>query len=455
MFTEQTSILTPLGLTLTLLMGVLLLVLPRRWALFPIIVITCYITFGQKIVIAGLNFTMLRVLVLFACARLILRMEFHSFRWLRIDTAVVLWVLSSIASYTLLWRTSDAFVNRLGFAYDAIGLYFSFRLLIRDMEDVKRACRLVAIALLPLALCMSIERITGRNPFFVFGGVPEFTQIREGLPRCQGPFRHPILAGTFGAAWLSLFVGLWWQGKNNRMFAVVGIVSATLITLLSGSSGPVGTYLASILALCMWPMRGYLRQIRWAILVFVLALHLMMKAPVWFILTRMSLISGSTGWHRANLIDAAVRNFFDWWLIGTRDTSKWGVWGGDITNQYLGEGVTGGLITLLLFLGIIVLAFSTLGKAMQRAQIESRRSYLLLWAAGSALFAHVITFLGVSYFDQNVVNWYLLLAMVGCALSVYGRGRQTAPRQAAQLENTAQITFLNPHLSGPSQVERC
>ena len=36
----------------------------------------------------------------------------------------------------------------------------------------------------------------------------------------------------------------------------------------------------------------------------------------------------------------------------------------------------------------------------------------LTWAFGEALFAHAVTYISVTYFDQNFVNWYLLLAMI-------------------------------------------
>jgi hypothetical protein len=34
------------------------------------------------------------------------------------------------------------------------------------------------------------------------------------------------------------------------------------------------------------------------------------------------------------------------------------------------------------------------------------------WALGAALFAHAVTFISVSYFDQNVIIFYLLLASI-------------------------------------------
>jgi hypothetical protein len=427
------SVLNVWGVILTLLMGVLLLVLPRRFALLPIAFITCYMTFGQQFVVASLHFTMLRLLVLFGCARIALWMDFRSFKWQRFDTLMVLWVLSAMIIYVLFWKTAEAAINRLGFAYDAIGLYFMLRVLIRDIEDIKWTCRLFAVMLVPVAICMCIEKMTGRNLFHAFGGVPQFTTIRDGVLRCQGPFRHPILAGTFGAVWLPLFVGLWWQGKGNRFLALLGIVSSTIITLLAGSTGPLGTYLAGMVGIGMWCLRNHMRSVRWGIVVFLGALEILLTNHIWYIFADVSAwrlgFNGSTGWHRSFLIDATIRHFSEWWLLGTTtaNVARWGVWAGDITNQFISEAVDGGLITLLLFISVIVFAFSRLGRAMRAVRAESRRSELMLWAVGSALFAHVITFLGVSYFDQNIVNWYLVLAMVGTASTVNCRRAALTP----------------------------
>jgi hypothetical protein len=421
---QQVLLMSPLGLVFTLSLALLILFFPRRFVLLPIAIATCYMTFGQQVVVAGLHFTILRLLVLVGCCRIIFKREFSSSKWQRIDTFMLLWVLTGVTTYTLLWQTSAALVNRLGFSYDAIGLYFIFRVLIRNLPDIERVARTFALLLFPLALCMCIEKATGKNPFYVFGGVPEFTQIREGVLRCQGPFLHPILAGTFGAVWIPLCVGLLWQGNRNRFFAIIGIVSSTLITLLAGSSGPVATYFAGILACGMWPLRLHMRRVRWGVVGILIVLQIAMNNPIWFIFARVNLFSGSTGWHRSNLIDRTISNVLDWWLIGTKDTFKWGVWAGDITNQFILEGVRGGVVVLALFIYVIVLAFSGVGRAMKGKAGGSRRSKLLLWAVGATLFAHIISFLGISYFDQNVVNWYLCLSMAAAAVNVSRRRRE-------------------------------
>lgn len=431
---EQVAQMSLSGLIFTLVMAIAFLALPRRLALIPIALITCYVTFGQQIVVAGLHFTMLRLLVLVGGIRVLARRETRVFQWLKMDKILLVWVFSSVTTYTLLWQSADAFVNRLGLAYDSLGLYLVFRCLIRDLDDVRRIAKVFAFLLVPLAISMSAEKLSGRNPFYVLGGVPEYTAIREGTLRCQGPFLHPILAGTFGAIWLPLSAGLWSQGRGFRFGAILGIVSSTVITLLSGSSGPFGSYMAGWAGILMWTMRHKMRVVRWGIVLGLVALQAVMDAPIWFIFAHVNIMSGSTGWHRSFLIDRTVANFFDWWLIGTKDTIKWGVWAGDITNQFILEGVRGGLVTMILFTAIVVMGFSGIGLAMRAVRTQSMRDYRMVWAIGATLFAHVVTFFGVSYFDQNIVNWYLILAMIACAVTVYVVSKKPATTEEPNLD---------------------
>src|SRR5579872_4372659 len=134
--TDGTTFINPIGLGFTLLMGALMLALPRRYALAPVIILTCYMTMGERLMIANLNFTMIRILTLFGWMRLILRQEFIKLRLNAIDKALLWWTCSAIVLHTFLWQTWHEFINRLGLAYDAIGLYFLFRFLVRDRDDI-------------------------------------------------------------------------------------------------------------------------------------------------------------------------------------------------------------------------------------------------------------------------------------------------------------------------------
>ena len=92
--------------------------------------------------------------------------------------------------------------------------------------------------------------------------------------------------------------------------------------------------------------------------------------------------------------------------------ASWGIWAGDVTNQYLLMGVTGGIVTMLLFIAIIVIAFREVGR-LWRSHANHPFKLALSWALGVSLFVHCVMFIGVSYFGQIYLIWYLLLAMIG------------------------------------------
>jgi hypothetical protein len=110
------------------------------------------------------------------------------------------------------------------------------------------------------------------------------------------------------------------------------------------------------------------------------------------------------------LIDEAINHFFEWFLIGVQETGHWGYGLEDVTNQYVLEGVRGGILSLALFISIIVISFRDVGFLWRSARSKSLT--MLAWALGVCLFIHCMNFLAVSYFGQITVIWYMLLAMI-------------------------------------------
>ncbi len=417
--TDGTTFINGIGLAFTLLMCLLMLVLPRRYALVPVIILTCYMTMGERIMVGGANFTMIRILTLAGWIRIVVRGEMRRLKVNAIDWAMMVWMLSNVVMHTLLWQTGQEFINRLGHAYDAIGLYFLFRFLIRNLDEVARTVRILAVLIVPLAGLMLAEKLTGKNAFGIFGGVMEFTRIRDGALRCQGPFAHPILAGTFGATLVPLFIGMWYT-KRNRLLAIVAIISCLAITVTSASSGPALAAAAGIAGSLAWYRRQWLRKLRWCAVLGLTFLQIVMKAPVWYLMARVDVFGGSTGYHRAWLIDTAVNHFGEWWLFGIKNSGIWDPMLADVTNQYLVEGFDGGLLTMVLFITVIVLCFRAVGIAARRsARIEPLALRLGIWSLGASLFAHALGFLSISYFDQNEVMWYMLLSMISTATAPY------------------------------------
>lgn len=407
----------PLSLTFALVSGFLMLLLPRRAAMVPLLFAVVFIPLQQRIVIFTLDFFVLRILVLFGWIRVMMRGEFQGLVLNRIDKLMLLWALSSIVMYTILWRTPGAFINRLGISFDIIGVYFLTRFLVRDMNDIVWVIKTLAVVSIPVAAAMILERSTGRNLFSYLGGVPEYTIIRDGKLRSQGAFSHSITAGSFSASLLPLFWAARKLGKRRHALMYLGIATASLITISTSSSGPALAYIAGVIGIFLWHFRKRMRQIRWVFVLTLVGLHIVMNAPVWALMLRVKIFGASTAYHRYRLFDQFVNRFSEWAPYGVKSTASWGFWLFDVTNHFVRIAVDGGLITLVLFIAILTYCFKSVGKTLQSGHFSADNEKIA-WALGASLFVHVISFFGVSYFDQIRVILYLNLAMLGTLMAI-------------------------------------
>jgi hypothetical protein len=258
-----------------------------------------------------------------------------------------------------------------------------------------------------------VEQLTGRNIFHVFGGVSELSQVREGRIRSQASFSHPILAGTFAATLIPLFIAMWKRNSLSKRFAVIGILAALVMIYACASSGPIFSLLAGLCVVCMWPLAPHMRKIRWIILLMLGGLQLMMKSPIYSLIARVPMMSGSTGGYRYMLLDAFFRHFKDWALVGIPSTWYWGEGLVDVTNHYIRIAVDGGLFSLLLFLTAIGFEFRQLGIGLRvLREKKAEADWFFMWCLGAALFSHLVSFISVSYFDQVIVPYYMVLAMI-------------------------------------------
>lgn len=409
-YADQTT-LHPAALLAIIVLGVATLLVRRRYAIMPILIMACFMAPAQRLVLFSLDFNLVRVILLFGWTRVLLHGEHRGFRWHPLDYVLLTWVSAGTLTYTLLHGSTSALVNRLGTGYDAVGAYFLFRVILRQQTDIVLVCRTVALLAAPVMLVFLFERATGRNAFSFLGGVPEVTMVRHGKLRCQGPFPHAIMAGCFWISWLPLIAALWWHSARDRQYAAVGLISIAGIVVNTASSTPLAVAIAVTAGIMFFPQRHLMPTMRWTIAGVLFVLHLVMNQPVWHLVSRIDLVGGSTGYHRYNLINQAIERFDEWMFIGTKSTVHWG-WGlRDVTNQYVLEAVRGGAITLVLFIATIWLAFRSVSRLLCRSS-QNVFSTRLAWALGVMLFAHCFAFIAVSYFGQIMVIWYLSLAMI-------------------------------------------
>jgi hypothetical protein len=413
----------------TILAGFFLLILPRQWAAVPLLIGAAYMSMESSLDVGALHFTSIRILVAVGILRVIVRGERIAGGLNMLDRVLVAWAVWAVCSSCFHKDFSAALIYRLGLAFNVLGFYLLVRVFIQDADSLLRICKVIIIALLPIAFGMILEARTGKNLFSLFGGVPELSEIRGGKVRAQGPFDHAILAGTVGAVCLPMAVLFW---KSNRKLALLGLAATGLMVLTSRSSGPVMTAFFTVFGLVLWRYRTYMRLIRWCGILAILALAMVMNAPVYFILDRIDLTGSSTGWHRAALIQGAISHVDDWWLGGTDYTRDWTPEAGydenntDITNHYIRMAVWGGLPMLLLFVWSLVIAFGMVAKVLRTNRSVRGTDQFLMWTLGCVLFGHVAAMVSVSYFDQSVFYLYFVLAAIATA--------QTVPVPATEVE---------------------
>jgi len=413
------TVFNPVVALVVIVAGALMLFLPRKKVIIPFLLTSLLLPGDQILVIAGLHFTLLRILLAFGMLRIFVikgpgKWNVFSGGLNGVDKALILLFAVSTVAGTLLFQNAQAFIFQLGNLYNAFGAYFLLRCLVRDREDVTRLIRVLALIVVVLGAVMTFEHLTkGWNPYSLLGGAKAryfaADLSRDGHIRATATFGTPILAGTFGAVLLPAFIGLWISDRKQRGVALCGILGATAMTAASHSSTPAFAYVLGILGLCLWPIRGMMRLVRWGIVVTLVGLQMVMKAPVYHLITRVR-ISGDS-YHRYALIHESVLHFWDWWLIGTKSTAGWGwdMW--DTANQYVTTAINGGLLGLILLIAIIVYGFKYVGQA-RKAELDKRQA-LFFWALGSALFAYTVSFFGISLWDQSVLEWYALLAVIG------------------------------------------
>ena len=409
------SNINPVALLFLLAMGYFILSGRRQVAVKAFLAMAAFLPLSQQMVVMGLHFTFLRILILVGLCRVLSRGEAREFQWQSQDKLFLVWALVGLIFGILRSPTAEIF----GTAYNCIGVYFLIRCLTKDAAEVVEHLRFLAFAVIVIAVAMSWELVTHRNPFFVFGGVPEYVVERDGRFRCQGPFRVCILAGTFAATLFPLLLGLWRKGGRDKKLALLGMAGCAFSTCAAASSGALITCIIAIIGSALWPLRDHMRWIRRGLVVTIVGLALVMNAPVWFLIAKLSDLLGGTGWYRSNLIQQAIYHFNEWWLIGSSYTANWASGqplvgdpnNVDITNEYIAEGLQGGLLRLGLFLAIIVTCFKKVGRAVRAEQADSHTA-MLWWALGVSLCSHCAAFISISYFDQIQVFWFWLWAVI-------------------------------------------
>lgn len=408
----------PLGFLFFVLTAIALMSVPRKWAPIPLLMGVLYITHGQAFNI-GVNLPVFRLLLVVGLVRVIVKGE-----GIGGGTNIV----DKLMMFFCAWLFFASFFHRpdadgagpvfITGKIAEIGIcYLLFRSYCQDLDDYFSILGVIAFLLVPIAFEMIQEQITAKNLFSAtFGGVNDAVLLRDGRLRARGPFRHAILAGTVGAALVPMMIAMW---NRNRKAAIIGLLACLTMVVTCASSGPVLSLGFGLMAVCLWKFRQFMGYLRWAMVAGYLFLEMVMSRPAYYIIGEMSVVGGSTGWHRSHLIHSAIEYFPDWWLFGTDYTRSWMPTGvtfskdhTDITNYFIAFGVMGGFLAMVLVLAMIWIAFKWVGEIINANPQMENGDKFMIWCMGASLFSHVGTSVSVAYYDQSYVFFWFSIATI-------------------------------------------
>ncbi|MGC3956808.1 MAG: hypothetical protein QM813_02240 [Verrucomicrobiota bacterium] len=426
----------PLFLVLSLAVIVSQFTLPRRWAFLPLVIGMLHFQ-NVAVVQLGVAFTITKLVIVAGLWRAMREGTFAFSRKQPLDMLVVAWavwmLISGLAHNP---RDHNPITVRLSQIYGYVGSYFYARCFLKSPEDFLRFVKALAMVIAPLALVVLFEKLAMTNIYEWLGQGGQEITVRNGRMRATGAFSNPILLGTFGATTSVLMASLY---RTDKRWSIIGGLGCLIIVFSSASSGPIVAMASAMMALALWRWRTSVGRIRKLVIATFIILHISMQAPVWYLMARIDLAGGSTGWHRAELITTALNHINEWWLVGTDYTRHWIAYGVawstehiDITNHYLYMGIVGGVPLMLLFIAILLKTFQLLGRAMRSLRLAKSPNELVLWTVGSSIFSHCFTFLSVSYYDQSYVPLCIVIGAVPglCAAAVLPK-KTVVPNQSA------------------------
>ncbi len=385
---------------------------PRRYLLWPIIIIACFISPAQRFAVFGLDFHFLRAISLLMVIRILIYRDLRDVRIGKADLAVI-GLVTTVILATLLRGGINPALTLSGKMMEPFCLYFAGRALVRNLDDVRGLLLGVSIIAIPVAIAFTVEQYTRYNFFAIFGGIPEMTAMRDGKLRSQGSFVHPITAGVFWASFAPLFMAQIMSKKNDLSYLMIGwigFITAVICALMTNSSTSIAGLLIGIAGWCFFKFRRHLRTFFWITLAVMLILHVASTNGLHHVIfTKISFVSGSTGYHRYRLFDGFFDNFTKWFVMGTNNRmfNRSFI---DVTNQYITTGLNGGLIALILQISVIVMAFKAIGRALKTS--VQRHDTLLIFGLGVGFLTAVISFTATGSHGEGNIPLFLFAGIM-------------------------------------------
>lgn len=365
----------------------------------------------------------------------------RNFRWSRFDT----WITCSMAVYVTMYCFTrpliDGLENRAGYLMDTWLIYLATRFCITSRADVISIIKGIAIICTPLALFGVLESVIGWQPYIHLRqycpwrqDLPSY-EPRWGLKRALGPNANPIPFGMAFATFLPMVYWLRYQMGPWKKWAYLFTGVLVVGTLSSMSSGPV----VMLIVICLCLVLEYQKQLIKPILIFaafsIVFVAIASNRSFYHVIAEYADPVGGSGWHRARLIDCAIKYFDQWYLVGYGgEDPGWGQdLGGfantDVTNEFIIAGVRYGILGVVAFCWVLVAAMRLLIR--QHNTTRNVRWQSWTWALCTTLVALIIVLNTVGLLAHMGPVFYAFMAIIGAA-------PQIAPRKTTPPATTYQ-----------------
>lgn len=363
------------------------------------------------------------------------------FTWSRLDTRVVLSMVVYVGTYCINEPLSSAVENRGGFLMDTLFAYIVCRFIVTDRKTLVTIVKCVAVALVPLAILGMIESTTGWQPFIPlmrycpwYGdnvGQNQNLELRWGFARAAGPFNHSILFGCCFALFLSLIYYLRHEKNYWQILAYILSAMALIGSLCSMSMGPWVMVASVIFCLAVERHERWVKPLLIFFAFSCVFVEITSNRHFYHVFCSYVNLLGGSGYHRATLVDLAIKHFGEWWLFGYGDRDPgWGPYLGmthtDLTNEFILAGVRYGALGIIVICGVLITAFRNLVCVYKKSVDPQLKS--LCWALGSGLVGVIAAWMSVSFFGQLVPLFYCTLGIIGSLYYFVSNREQSNPK---------------------------
>lgn len=413
---------------ISLVLSALALILPAPYSLSVYVAALVSYPNYAKMNVAGLDFTVMRVVIIAVLLRAFISASNKPLRIRTIDWLVVaVFMAELVAGLATAPSFMDFVINRAGATFDMMLPYIAIRLVIRTQKDLKKFLTGAMLVMIPTALLGLYQCFTGYNLFaplenLVYWNVrPSEYGKRFGLTRSNVVFAHPIIFGLIYAMFVPIFAGLYRAMKQFRWIWLCGIILILGGVFASVSSG---TYLAVFI--CIGFIAGYRYRKYWKpVVIFclfcILVVDIISNRNWYHVLSEFTL-NKQTSWYRGRLMEVALfeGGMGGHWMTGFGYGVEPG-WGAkidgrdytDMVNHYLLLLARHGLVGFVPFVLLNVWVVKHLIKAWKNASDESERH--IVWGLSASLFALALSSFSVSL-EGPPSNVYFLIIALAAAL---------------------------------------